>query len=308
VDQLEQQLSAQADSLQDASRRLSDECRTLLVRDGHVQLKMSPEIIHSLEQSLGRTAKGYYKWFLLPSRRFFQAAGRLIEKGRDLAPLPGHEIRKKKAELEAKWSQGASDSIPRGKVTPEDVQRMLSLWSGATGDYRSPEYWEKEAEAILRRFVDEDKTNLSDAEWDALTSSLWEQLPNRARRRLATSALLMFGGLLLAFVDGGVSLISLQAMDLLGGLGVAASLGVNLKGAKDFERVLEEKLGQQQVANFHAIVCDLVGVPRCSSSMSSPPPSVPIKLHFPNYGTRERGWRQHRLEAPSLKEIRSYGR
>ncbi len=306
IDTLERELATRSDSLDEASHRLRDECEGLLTRHGHVQIKMSPEIVLSMEQSLERTATGYTKWLLLPPWRFFKAAARL---GRELSPLPGHELRRKKAELKARWKRESEGRVAFGTVDPEDVQRMLSLWSGATGDYRSPEYWATDAEAILRRFIEEDKTNLTDEEWDTLTGELWKQLPHRVRRRLATSAFLLFGGLLLAFVDGGISLVSLQAMDLLGGLGVAASLGVNLQGAKEFEHILEEKLGKQQVANFHAIVCDLVGVPRCSrsSAMDFPSPTVAERPRVPSYGSAERGWTRHRLHPESLKKIRSYG-
>ncbi len=308
LDQLERELDKKSGALAKASHRLRDECQELLTKDGHVQIKMSPEIIHGMEQSLGRTASFYYKWLLLPPRKFFQAASRLIEKGRQFSPLPGKDLRKKKAELEAKWQVQTDGKIARGTVTPMDVQRMLSLWSGATGDYQDPESWQEEAEAILQRFLTEDKTNLTETEWDALTAPLWEQLPKRARMKLVTSACLMLGGLLLAFVDGGISLISLQAMDLLGGLGVVASLGVNLQGAKEFERVLEEKLGHQQVANFHAIVCDIVGVPRGIEPKNAfPNPTVPPKRQQPSYGVNDRGWSVHAINRESMREIRSYG-
>ena len=308
IDEVEGQLDRSAGTLAEASAKLRQGCREILTKGGHLQLKMSPEIVHSIEQSLARTASSYYKWILLPQRKFFLACGRLIEKGRNFSPIPGRELRRKKASLQAKWRVHGQGKISRGSVTPEDVQRMLSLWSGATGDYRAAGAWESEATLILQRFIAEDRTNLTDAEWDALTGPLWAQLPRRARLQLFTSAFLMLGGLLLAFVDGGVSLVSLKAMDLLGGLSVAASLGVNLQGAKDFERVLEGKLGLQQVANLYAIVCDVVGLPRDADSWETfPPPTVATKLNLPNYGVHHRGWSVHRLKGETLKEIRSYG-
>lgn len=308
LDQLANELDERGQTLGKASEDLRNECFRLLSREGRIQIKMSPEIVCAMEASLERTAKRQYKWLLLPSRKFFQAAQKLIEKGREFSPLPGKELRAKKAELEAKWQVRSEGKIAQGTITTEDLQRVLSLWSGSSGDYRAPEYWKASAESILQRFVSEDKTNLTEAEWDALTGPLWDELPKRARMKLVASAFLMLGGLLLAFVDGGISLISIQAMDLLGGIGVVASLGVSLKGAKAFEEVLEEKIGRQQVANFHAIVCDFVGVPRCQATKHFPEPTIPSKPRQPTYGVSDRGWSVHRINPESLKEIRSYGR
>ncbi len=307
LNQLEAKLEEQGKGLRDASNRLLDECQGLMTQDGSIRITMRPEIVHSVEQSLTRTAPKAYKWLLLPPRRFLQACGKLLEKARQFSPMPGKELREKKAAIQEKWQSGQDSKIAAGMVSPQDLQRSLSLWSGATGDYQPPERWKTESEAILSRFLAEDKTNLTDAEWDRLTSKLWKQLPGKARLRLATSALLMLGGVLLAFVDGGVSLVTLHAMDVLGGIGVLASLGMNVQSAKELQAVLEEKLGLHQLANFHAIVCDAVGVPREAGDASLPQPSVETALASPSYGVKERGWTQHTLDHDCLTKLRSYG-
>lgn len=307
IDAVQERLDSSWAGLNEASRRLRDHCQDLLTEGGHLQIKMSPDIVQSMEQSLARTANVYYKWLLLPQRKFLQACTKLVEKGRDIA-LPGKALREKKDALESKWRASGSHKVKKGSVKPEDVQRMLSLWSSAIGHYREAADWKEESERVLQRFIDEDKTNLTDAEWDALTGPLWKQMPKKARLQLITSAFLMFGGVLLAFFDGGVSLVSLKAMDLLGGIGVVASLGVNMQGAKDFEKALEEKLGLQQVANFHAVVCDIVGLPRDREDRGHlPDPTVPVKLNQDAFGIRARGWTRHQVNAEALKEIRAYG-
>lgn len=308
LDTLESLIEKRQTAMQDASRRLLDECKHLMSRDGHPRITMSPAIVSSVEQSLTRTASTPYRWLLLPPRKFIQACAKLVEKGRALAPLPGRELRAKKAELDRKWQTKTDPKIAAGMVSVEDLARMLSLWSGATGDYRAPETWQNHAETILTRFAAEDKTNLTDGEWDELTTKLWKQIPGKARRRLIISAFLMLGGVMLAFVDGGVSLVTFHAMDVLGGLGVLASLGLNLQSAKEFERVLEEKLGLRQVANFHAIVSDTVGLPReVIGDTDLPTPAVSVQLATPSYGVEERQWANEQLNQQTINALRSYG-
>ena len=308
LDALETLIAKRQTNMQDASRRLLDECQHLINCDGHPCITMSPAIVSSVDQSLARTASVSYRWLLLPSRKFIHTCIKLVERGRVLAPLIGLELRAKNAELDRKWQTKTDPKIAAGMVSVDDLARMLSLWSGATGDYRAPETWQDQAETILTRFAAEDKTNLTDDEWDELTTKLWKQIPAKARRRLVISASLMLGGVMLAFVDGGVSLVTFQAMDLLGGLGVLASLGLNLRSAKEFECVLEEKLGLRQVANFHAIISDTVGLPReVTGDTELPVPAVSVRLATPSYGVEDRQWADEQLNQQTISVLRSYG-
>ncbi len=288
VEGLRSQLRTLAGQVDDASSRLVDECRHLVRREGSLHLRMSPEIVASMEASLTRTASIYYRIFLIPSRRLLQACNRLASVGRNVA---GKSIRRLRDQSETlRRRLGSHAKIPAiGTIGPEEVSRMFSLWSGASGDYRPPEDWGQEAETLLRRYLAEEKTNLTDAEWDAITGPLWDQIPTRARIQILTSIFLLLGGLALAFFDGGVSLITIKTLDLLGGIGVLSSLGVNLRGVADFQKALEEKLGARQLANFCAIAADTAGLPRCPNP-GLPPPTVSEQLNPRSYGIQERRW------------------
>lgn len=293
----------EAHSLSEAQDRLASSCRELLSQGDTLRLKMSPEIVASIEASLSRTANFYYKWFLLPPRRFVQGATKLFQKGIGLASLKG-DLQAKKEELERKIGLRAAETVKAGAIGVEILGKTLSLWSGYTGDFRTPDFWKKDAETILTRFVDEDKSNLSDAEWDAITSALWEQIPRRARIQIFSSVFLLLGSLAIAFFDGGVSFITLKAADLFGAVGLAASLGINLQGSSAFQKTLEEKLGLQQVANFHAIACDVIGLPRSAKDL--PLPTVPEKAQWPSYGASQRQWSQWEILEPALSDLRDH--
>jgi hypothetical protein len=262
---------------------------------------MSPEIVASMEASLTRTASLYYRIFLIPSRRLLQACNKLAGLGRNVAGSSLRRLREQSAALRRRLGQHAQTPAI-GTIGQEEVSRMFSLWSGATGDYRPPESWRPQADTVLRRYLAEEKSNLSDEEWDTVTRSLWEQIPTRARIQILSSILLLLGGLALAFFDGGVSLVTIKALDLLGGVGVLSSLGVNLRGVTEFQRVLEEKLGARQLANFCAIASDTAGLPR-ESHPGLPSPTVSEQLDLQSYGIHERRWANFQWQDDTARRL-----
>ncbi|MEM7386170.1 MAG: hypothetical protein AAF514_14610, partial [Verrucomicrobiota bacterium] len=110
----------------------------------------------------------------------------------------------------------------------------------------------------------------------------------------------------LAFFDGAITFTAIHIGDLLGGLGLAASVGVSFQGIRSFQEILENKLGLQQVSNFHAIVCDLVGVPR-RDRPGLPKPKVAERVDEASYGIEERRWSLLKVSDERLKELREHG-
>ncbi|MGY8687065.1 MAG: hypothetical protein ACKVHP_04920, partial [Verrucomicrobiales bacterium] len=116
VDHVENRLTKQSKSLKEASLKLRDMCQELLSEGGRVRISMSPEILHSVEQSLTRTAPRAYKWLLLPARRFFQTCEGLLEKARKLSFFPAKELREKKAALQDSWQLKTDRKINAGRI------------------------------------------------------------------------------------------------------------------------------------------------------------------------------------------------
>ncbi|MEM7387448.1 MAG: hypothetical protein AAF514_21125, partial [Verrucomicrobiota bacterium] len=203
-----------------AEDRLLEECRELIQEDGEsLRITINPDMVSSIEESLNRTAPTHYRIMLIPSRMFFQAVQKAVEAGRrGLAGVAGEKLKEKKEALEKKWKFGGSGAVK--EVGTRELDRMLSLWSGAAGAYKPPELWQSASQSILERFREEDRTNLSDQEWDEITGPLWSEIPFKARLKIFSSAFLLLGSLLLAFFDGAITFTAIHIGDLLGGLGL----------------------------------------------------------------------------------------
>ena len=273
-----------------AERKLQDECLRLLQQDGRLRVRMSPDILHQFEESLTRTAAPHYKVLLIPSRKVLQGCEKLFQLGKNMTGVATGNLDKQKEALEKKLGKKARQAVESGVIRPDDLQRALSLWSGAAGDYQPPEKWTETAEHAITRFVSEEKSNLTPDEWDAVTTHLWKNLPLRARVKVYSSLFLLMGSLFLALFDGGISFVAVKTADLLGGIGVLASVGVNIRGAQEFQETLEDKLGRRQLSNLHAILCDIVGLPRPEVSDEWPEATVPEALLEDAYGLRKRHW------------------
>ncbi|MEN9022123.1 MAG: hypothetical protein GWQ05_28515 [Verrucomicrobiaceae bacterium] len=302
VHRLETMLTESSNELSAASLKLRSSCQGLLTEGGRIRITMSPEILQSVEASLTRTAPRMQKILLLPVRRVFKSCEGFIAKAKDFSILPGKELKEKKAELERSLG-GSKSGVAASKITAEDVQRVIALWSGSLSDYQPAKRWKGEAEEILARFQAEDRSDLTRREWDELTSQFWKKAPKRG---ITKSIILMLVGLLLVVVDGGTSLVVLT-VDAIGVSGMLASLGLGAKELREFQEVLDSKLGLRQVSNFHAIVCDIIGLPRDRDNGDLPIPTVETKLNQPSYGVTERDWSLHQLNETSLNALRSHG-
>ena len=299
---LETKLAESSKELAAASFKLQSACQELLTEGGRVRITMSAEILQSVEASLARTAPRMQKILLLPVRRVFKSCEGFITKAKDFSIFPSKELKAKKEELERTLG-GTKSGVAANRITAEDIQRVLALWSGSLSDYQPAKRWTSEAEETLARFQAEDRSNLTRSEWDELTSQFWAKAPKRG---ITKSILLMLVGLLLVVVDGGTSLVVLT-VDAIGVSGMLASLGLGMKELREFQEVLDAKLGLRQVSNFHAIVCDVIGLPRDRDTGDLPAPTVETKLNQPSYGVTERSWSLHRLNKTSLNALRSHG-
>ena len=81
-----------------------------------------------------------------------------------------------------------------------------------------------------------------------------------------------------------------------------------LAGCSLLQRGLEEHIGRQQFANFYALACDQVGLPRDlppESARRYPPPRVAEKRNPGAFGVRERHWILARIRLRSRETLRN---
>ena len=260
-------------------------CHELMHENGDLRIKMDRHIVQSLEQSLERTASWHDKLILVPQRRFLS----LCSKGVDGVK----QLWQRKDQLQ----HLLDPSVPRTDaktLSIEEIQRMLSRWSGESLDqYLKTEHWQHAAQHISERLRTEETTNLSQAEWDDLTRQLWQAVPVKARAKVFGSLFLMLGSMGLALHVVGYAFVTLKTAELLGGIGVLTSLRVNFTGVNDFQKALEDKLGLQQLVNFHSMCCDELGLPREELAQPNlPMPTIRKHVNPDAYGIRDQAWTQ----------------
>ena len=262
-----------------AVRALHTELAPLLAADGQPRIKLDPALVGDLAESLVRTAPWDVRPFLWASHRTRRMI-RSLRKGWDgVGALAGRLRRQIGADLERLRPQ-----VEGGWMDEATVADRLRLWSAACGAHRPREFWQPLAAELLRQFRDQERTDLTPAEWDEFTAALWRDLPKWKTRAavagtlaaaLAAVALVAFDGgaslvTLVGFKSFGVGTLTVTAKELLGALG----FGVIAQGeaSRRLQRQLGDRLARQQLANFLALAFDLTGLPRACLNEGAPLP------------------------------------
>lgn len=305
----------------DRGRELNDahgdlfEALLRLMHDGKsLRIKIDPEIAASMAESIRRTAPWDIGLALMLKKGLLDAitaAGTGLQTAwRFFQTLSGKiSFTTQKQKME------------RSQLDPTRVQEELTNWSARHGSVKDKAFWVEDAGAIVERFRIEERTNLTPAEWDAITRAFWQTAPS-GRARFAILATLLttlgaavwiavepFTGMVLfsSIVKGHV--VALTVGELFSVLGVGAA---GVAGATGFasllENNLEAKLGRQQFSNLFAIACDRIGLPReipPSHVSAFPAPRIVEQRKRDAFGVRERGWLRALIKDEALEQLHS---
>ncbi|MCB1124880.1 MAG: hypothetical protein KDM81_00180 [Verrucomicrobiae bacterium] len=252
-----------------AARALNAELAPLLQGDGEGRIKLDPRLVGALADSLIRTAPWDVRPFLWTSH---QARGLVRRLQQGVTGLAGAARGLRKRVLEGVEKLGPQ--IEGGLLGEVVVADRLRLWSATCGAHRDRDFWLGPAREVLRRFRDQDHTDLSAGEWDVLTAEMWRALPKwKARAAVAGTLVVALAAVALVAFDGGTSLVALLGAKSLGAgaLTVTAKellgvLGFGVIAQSEAARHLQKRLGgqlaRQQLANFLGLTFDAVGLPR----------------------------------------------
>lgn len=294
---IESRLERAALEMADAQRELLAGCETLLRVGGELRIKMDPEIAASMAESIRRTAPLDLRAFFVIKHGVFSGLRKLRDTGQ-----------RAMAALTLRFPLNAAKSKFAGsRIDPTQVQAMLALWSASVGAPRDKAQWERDATAILNRFLREERTNMPVDEWDALTQKLWARTERRwARAALVVGFLAMLGAVAMIPFDMGASFIGITAKELAV-LTVGGSV-FGVAGCALLQRGLEEHIGRQQFANFFALACDQLGLPRelpPDIAENQPAPHIAEKRNPEAFGLRERRWVLARLNPRHRETLRT---
>lgn len=277
-------------------------------REGeNLRLKIDPEIADAMAEAIRRKAPWDIKPMLLVNHWVFQQLRRLRVGGVALAGklnVPGRWLRK----FEEVWRQR-----PASPFSGAALARALAAWAFRANP-RSESRWEDAARDILERFADKERTHLPAVEWDGFAAELWRNTPvGMTRLKLASALVVALAALAIFPLLGGAAVIAttlhttviaLTWKELLVAAGLGAWLGSDF--ARGLERMVNQSLGRQQVANFFAIAADRLGLPRDlpPGAADFPPPGIEPEPWPRSFGVEECGWREASVDPAAIESLR----
>jgi hypothetical protein len=307
---LEQKVAERADELEKAHEGLFERLLDLMQDDnGNLRIKLDPEITASITESICRTAPWDMRMMLLFNKKLIKgilAVKAGVGKAWGLLQAVGGRTSflKQKKKLDSYH------------LEPERLLDVLVVWSAGFGPLKEKNFWIEDAGAIVERFRSEERTNLTAAQWDAMTTGFWETAPRfKARVVLVLSLLTVLAAALWTALEpfsGSVvfaatvkgNIVALTITELAGLLGLGGGIAALI--ARLLHTHVERRIGSQQFSNLFAIACDQLGLPRETPPLYAgrfPPPHIAEKRKREAYGTNQRGWLKAQINRQELHQL-----
>jgi hypothetical protein len=230
-----------------------------------LRLHQSERIIRQLSESFAVTAPWYARWGVRLNsrvRRVFGGASDLI--GR---LTPSAIAERTAGEIKDRFRRGEYG----GLMTPQRLTQAIDRHGGdvALEHWRDQpisehaQLWSDAAEAAIVRFERGDFTTLDPRRLDEAVAQMWHDIPTH--KKLAAgltplaALLATLGAAFLIPLDFGATLtISIPELFAAAGLTTLSTLWAGNKNT----RHVGHQAARQQLADFHAVLCDAFGVPR----------------------------------------------
>ncbi|MDE0863848.1 MAG: hypothetical protein OSA98_08670 [Rubripirellula sp.] len=236
-----------------------------------LRLHQSKRILRQLSESFAATAPWYARLGVRLNskvRAIFGGAGDLI---RQLTPSA--IAQRTAGEIKDKFKRGEYGGV----MTPESLVKSLQRHNGPsslvhwTCEDRQPldeSIWLQASEAAILHFERDDFTSLDPRRLDDAVKEMWKEVP--AHKKIAAgltplaAMLATFGGVLMIPIDFGSTQLLLAASipELLAAAGLT-TLSTFWAGGQNTKNV-GQQAARQQLADFHAVLCDTFGVARMS--------------------------------------------
>lgn len=238
-----------------------------------LRLHQSERILRQLSESFAVTAPWYARWGVrlhARVRRIFGGASDFVKQ-----LTPSAIAQRTAGEIKDKFRRGEFGGV----MTPDALTQAIDRHGGcqALVHWREEsaglqlERWKEVAEAAILRFERDDFTALDPRSLDDAVREMWSEIPTH--KKLAAgltplaAMLATFGGVLLIPIDLGTThlIASASIPELFAAAGLT-TLSTLWAGGQNTRNV-GQQAARQQLADFHAVLCDTFGVAR----MTDPP-------------------------------------
>ncbi len=233
-----------------------------------LRLHQSERIIRQLSESFAATAPWYARWGVRLNtkvRRVFGGAGDLL---RQLTPSA--IAQRTAGEIKDKFRRGEYGGLMTPQRLAQSIERhggtiALQHWTNDEGR-SDTNAWSEACEAAILRFERDDFTSLDPRRLDDAVRQMWREVPTH--KKLAAgltplaAMLATFGGVMMIPIDFGTThlIASASIPELFAAAGLT-TLSTLWAGGQNTRNV-GHQAARQQLADFHAVLCDTFGLAR----------------------------------------------
>lgn len=240
-----------------------------------LRLHQNERIIRQLSEAFATTAPWYARWGVRMNATVQRIFGGVKDFIKQLTP----------SAIAQRAAEEVKDKFKRGEfgglITPENLiksiernggRRKLSHWSRDAD-------WNDAASTAILRFEQDDFTSLDPRRLDEATRQMWAEIPRY--KKLASgitplvAMLATFAAVLTIPIDFGANAFGLASISELFAAGGLTGLSVLWAGNKSMQDV-GGQAAKQQLADFHAVLCDVFGVPRVDSTVGESAGNQPL--------------------------------
>ncbi len=232
-----------------------------------LRLHQSERIVRQLSESFAVTAPWYARWGVRMNSRVQRVFGGATDFIRQLAPSA--IAQKTAGEIKDRFRKGEYGGLLTpdrltGVIDRHDGTAALPHWAGDSNEPLTSRL-DEAAEAAITRFERDDFTSLDPRRLDEAVRQMWNEVPTHKKLAagltpLATM-LAAFAGVLTIPVDFGAHfMLQASIAEVLAAAGLT-TLAALWAGGQNTRNV-GQQAARQQLADFHAVLCDTFGVAR----------------------------------------------
>jgi len=234
-----------------------------------LRLHQSERILRQLMDSFSATAPWYARLGVKLNTRLRVIFGGASDLLKQLTPSA---LAKRTAgEIKDKFQRGEYGGLMTPETLGSSLERYngalnLPHWTSTDGKALDEGRWIQACEDAILRFERDDFTALDARRLDEAVREMWKEIPAHKKivAGLTPLALMLaaFGAVLMIPIDGGGTTLVMSASipELLAAAGLT-TLSTFWAGGRNTKNV-GQQAARQQLADFHAVLCDTFGVAR----------------------------------------------